>query len=736
MTFSQPRPRTRVAAVCLAVLAVGSAFAPVGATASAGLLAVAHLTAVAVLALGARRRADDGVWRSFAVAGALVGVPPVLALVTGGRSLTPLGGCLVVAMPFLYQALVRWNRYRTYVSDPGDWLNWISAVLACAGAGLLVQDRVPFLPAAWPSWMVQLWLLVFGSLLILLGTAVTVAWIGGLLRDRRVWLVVGALGALTVVSGTLRGDPADALHGQAAWTLAFLVIAFASTRGGRHAPVPATSQAPAIGALVVLALAVGVLVVDGHEAGWVATAYAGVAVLGVSVRVVHLVRELAQLAESRQQALTDELTGVGNRRALLRVLGGLVADGRSAALLLLDVDRFKEVNDRQGHHAGDDLLRRVVAATRRALPADAVLTRTGGDEFAVVLPDRDEASAVEVARAVHAAVVADAEIGLSVGVRSLPAGGFDPDRLLRQADTAMYAAKTAGGGVSVYDVDVDARLRDRAALAADLKALVAAGEERLRREVVVHYQPQLDVGTGRVVGAEALVRWQHPQRGLLPPVAFLDLVEEQGLMDDLTEHLLHRASADAAGWSHRGSPLRISVNLSASSLTHPGLLGLVDDVLERSGLAAGRLVLEVTETTLMADPDLALAVTRELTRRGVQLSIDDYGTGYSSLAYLTDLPATELKLDRAFTARVLAEPRTAEIVEATVALAHRLGLRVVAEGVEDESTRAALGGLDVDESQGYLHSRPLPPAAFAAWLAAAGAAQVVGAAGSTDAPSR
>jgi EAL domain-containing protein (putative c-di-GMP-specific phosphodiesterase class I) len=257
----------------------------------------------------------------------------------------------------------------------------------------------------------------------------------------------------------------------------------------------------------------------------------------------------------------------------------------------------------------------------------------------------------------------------------------------------------------------------------------------MRREVVVHYQPQLDVGTGRVVGAEALVRWQHPSRGLLPPMTFLGLVEEHGLMDDLTVHLLHRAIAESAAWTHDGAPLRISVNLSASSLAHPDLLDLVDDALQRSGLAAGRLVLEVTETTLMADPDLALAVTHELTRRGVQLSIDDYGTGYSSLAYLTDLPATELKLDRAFTMRVVTEPRTAEIVEATVALAHRLGLRVVAEGVEDEATLTVLGGLDVDETQGYLHSRPLPPAEFEAWLAAApvrAVGQVVGAPASSE----
>nr|WP_246315156.1 bifunctional diguanylate cyclase/phosphodiesterase [Kineococcus aurantiacus] len=444
--------------------------------------------------------------------------------------------------------------------------------------------------------------------------------------------------------------------------------------------------------------------------------------------MVRLVRELAHLAETREQALTDELTGAGNRRALLRALDAVAATRRAAALLLLDVDRFKEVNDRQGHHAGDELLRRVVTGARTALPPEAVLTRIGGDEFAVLLPGHDECGAARVGRAVHDAVVRGADIGLSVGVGSVPAGTVDPDRLLRQADTAMYTAKTAGGGVSVYDSELDAQVRDRARLATDVRELLTAGEQRRDREVVLHYQPQLDVASGRVVGVEALVRWQHPERGLLPPLVFLGLVEEQGLMEALTVHVLRRAVREAAGWSHAGAPLRVSVNLSASSLAHPDLLPVVDGVLAAGGLAPGRLVLEVTETTLMADPDRALAVARALTRRGVQLSIDDYGTGYSSLAYLTDLPATELKLDRAFTARVLAEPRTAQIVEATVALAHRLGLRVVAEGVEDEDTRAVLGGLDVDESQGYLHSRPLPPQDFTRWLAARpDPAQVVGA---------
>ncbi len=703
------------------LLAVGAALVPgVAGHDAAVLLCVAQLVAVAVLWSGASQgdRGEFAVWRWWGAAVAVLSTGPVVSLVSGVQSISLVGVCALASTPLMYQALVRWNRFRTYVSDPGDWLNGVSAVLAITAAGLIGQSWSGFLPAGWPSWQVQLWLAIFAALVIVLGTAATVAGVGGLSRDPRMWTVMAALLGLIVLSCTLRGDADDALHGQAGWTLACLVIAWASTRPKRSVPVAATSQAPAVGALIVLALAVAALAADGHQQSWAATLYACGAVLGISVRVVHLVRELAHLAESRQQAVTDELTGTGNRRALLRELDVLVGEGRAAALLLFDVDHFKEVNDRHGHHAGDDLLRRIVATAGRVLPADALLTRIGGDEFAVLLPGRDEEQAAGVGRAVHEAVVREVEIGLSVGVRSIAAGGVDPDRLLRQADTAMYSAKTAGGGVSVYDSAVDARLRDRAGLADDLRVLLTGGGERMRREVVVHYQPQVDVASGRVVGVEALVRWQHPVRGLLPPGRFLDLVEELGLVDQLTVHVLDRAVADAAGWRHDGLPLRISVNLSASTLQHPDLLALVDGVLARSGLAAGRLVLEVTETTLMADPDLALAVTHGLTRRGVQLSIDDYGTGYSSLAYLTDLPATELKLDRAFTVRVLGEARTAEIVEATVALAHRLGLRVVAEGVEDEATRVVLGGLGVDESQGYLHARPLPPAEFGRWLAA------------------
>jgi EAL domain-containing protein (putative c-di-GMP-specific phosphodiesterase class I) len=219
------------------------------------------------------------------------------------------------------------------------------------------------------------------------------------------------------------------------------------------------------------------------------------------------------------------------------------------------------------------------------------------------------------------------------------------------------------------------------------------------------------------VAAEALVRWEHPERGVLAPAAFLALAEEHGLMGRLTRRVLDQATRAAAGWAAPdGHAVRVAVNLSTSCLDEPGLLELVDDALARVGLPADRLVLEITETALMHDPERAVEATHRLAERGIGLSIDDYGTGYSSLAYLNDLPAEELKLDRSFTARALADPRTRAIVAGTVELAHHLGLRLVAEGVEDRETEALLRGLGCDRVQGYLHARPMPVEAFASWL--------------------
>jgi diguanylate cyclase len=285
---------------------------------------------------------------------------------------------------------------------------------------------------------------------------------------------------------------------------------------------------------------------------------------------------------------------------------------------------------------------------------------------------------------------------------------------------AMYDAKRSRAGVALYDSARHADSSGHLGLVEDLRTALATGQ------LVLHHQPQLDIATGATVGVEALVRWQHPARGLLGPGDFLPLAEVHGLMGALTEEVLGQAVAQAAAWRREGLDLHMSVNLSASNLLDAALPDRVAGLLEQHALPPGSLVLEVTESVLLTDPERSLAVVGALADLGVTVSIDDFGTGYSSLAYLRDLPVAELKLDRSFTADLLTDARTGAIVASTIELAHRLGLRVVAEGVEDEATLRHLQSLDCDISQGYLHARPLPADQLAGWFAEQGSPLAVG----------
>ncbi len=451
-----------------------------------------------------------------------------------------------------------------------------------------------------------------------------------------------------------------------------------------------------------------------------ATEYGTAAVAGAGYRVMRLVHDLANLAQSRREALTDELTGIPNRRALLAALDEALTSAGTTSLMIIDLDRFKAINDRYGHEAGDEVLRHMTQAFSEHIPEGGTLARLGGDEFAVLLQDVEAGTATAVAQSLAAAAapLSDVkgrllQVGASVGVATVSEPGITGGELLRRADAAMYQAKTSGSGVRSYDGDLDALAQEQLGLVEELHLALAGPVDR-REQIVVYFQPQLDAHTGRVAGAEALVRWEHPRRGLLTPDAFIDLAEQNELMGALTAKVMREAVAQATRWHALGYPLRVSVNLSASGLSHPSLPDLIDQVTRTA--PAVELVLEVTETSLMKDPEQALAAMHMIAGRGVGISIDDYGTGYSSLSYMNDLPATELKIDRSFTARTASDPRTAAIVAATVELAHRLGMRLIAEGVEDEPTLAAMTRLGCDETQGYLHSRPLPAEVFLTWL--------------------
>ncbi|WP_282943765.1 putative bifunctional diguanylate cyclase/phosphodiesterase [Cellulomonas endometrii] len=678
-----------------------------------------------------QREGDHTMWRWSGAAAWLLAAALAAEAGAGALGLFPgvaftAGG--IAAAAALYHALVHWNRFRSAISDPGDWLNGISAVVALLALGNLLVRQAP---GGAPWWGLQLGMLRVSVLLVVLGTASTVLVIAGLRGDSRVKvLVAGVAGAAAVeLVGLAHTGPTGAPAPVAVATWTALVLLVAALRVGPARALPpreASSQDTTVGAVVVMVAGIGVLVVGALAPGdhRVASVLAAVAATGGGVRVVRLVRDLAQLALVRQEARTDPLTGVGNRRALVEAVEAVTAGGEGA-LLVIDLDRFKDVNDRFGHTVGDGVIRTVAARIEGRIGARGFLARLGGDEFAAVLHDPDPVAAVQLAEALCATVTEPVtvehrrvQLEASIGVASTALGARRPGELLRRADAAMYSAKQAGGGVRLYDEAADSRAQEERELLDALRGALDPEGDGRHGALTVHFQPQVDARSGRVVGAEALVRWAHPDRGLLPPAAFLDLAEGHGLMPRLTWHVLDQATRAASGWALAGHDLRVAVNLSTSSLVLPGLLEVVDGALARSGLPPDRLVMEITETSLMHDPDLAVDVTRRLAARGIGISIDDYGTGYSSLAYLNDLPAEELKLDRSFTARATTDPRTRAIVSGTVELAHHLGLRLIAEGVEDEATRALLDDLGCDRTQGYLHGRPVPAEEFGRWLAA------------------
>ncbi len=424
----------------------------------------------------------------------------------------------------------------------------------------------------------------------------------------------------------------------------------------------------------------------------------------------------SQLHQLQRQVRTDPLTGLANRTALYEDLAvRLTGPGQPFAVLLLDLDRFKEINDSLGHHVGDQLLIEVGQRLRPLLRTQDLFVRLGGDEFAMVVPgDESLPAARRLLTALAEPFALDGmlvRVGGSLGVARYPEDARDANALLQRADVAMYVAKSAGGGVSPYDPQQDQHSRERLRTVQQLRAALLADE------LTVYYQPQCDVATGLAVGAEALVRWQHPTRGVLGPERFLPLVEQAGLMPELTRAVLHQAVTQCVAWRTVGLELGVSVNLSASNLLDEDLTEHVVALLAASGLPPGALTLELTENLLLSDPERCLETLLRLKAAGVWLSIDDYGTGYCSLSYLQSLPVDELKLDRSFLTD-LEFSRNTSIVRSTVDLAHDLGLRVVAEGVEDAAGLDLLRQLQCDTAQGFFLSRPMTAAAMTAWLLA------------------
>ena len=427
---------------------------------------------------------------------------------------------------------------------------------------------------------------------------------------------------------------------------------------------------------------------------------------------VFLVYKTASISlEREQQSLHDALTGLANRKLLLAstsdVLDDLQQNDGRVALILLDLDRFKDINDALGHDRGDTLLQEVTARLRGVLRATDTIARLGGDEFAVLTTDaKHPDDVVATARKILAGLegpfaIADqmVETGASIGIALYPVHGDDPTTLLRRADVAMYVAKRSGGGHAVYAPEQEAQTMRRSSLAGELRRSIPQGE------LVLQYQPQVTMATGDIHSVEALVRWNHPREGMMPPDRFIPMAEEMGIIHPLTAWVLDNALAQLSKWLAAGLNISVSVNVSPRCIEDHSLEEMISRSLESSKIEPHRLTLELTEGVAMAAA-AAKALVR-LSEMGVRLSLDDFGTGYSSLLYLMRLPVNEIKIDRSFVSGLATDPDSGAIVRSAVGLGHNLGLRVVAEGLQDRAAEAILLEAGCDGAQGFLIGRPM-----------------------------
>jgi diguanylate cyclase (GGDEF)-like protein len=439
--------------------------------------------------------------------------------------------------------------------------------------------------------------------------------------------------------------------------------------------------------------------------------------LSVTLRNARRADRIAEnVAEQLRRSLHDELTDLPNRRHLEDRITAVLDRGSPVSVALLDLDRFHEINDTLGHAAGDDLLRRVAARLSRVAPTDSVVARVGTDEFAVLLPYADEVAARSAALLLRHAFSRPFEIGdllltieVSVGLASGTAATAAD--VVRRADLAMNAAKTRRTGLESYRPELDGASAHRLTVLSELKAAITDGG------LAVHYQPKVRVRDGVVVGAEALVRWHHPTRGLVPPDEFIPVAEHSGLITPLTLAVLRQALDQCERWHRDGRSLGVAVNISPRSLLDPAFVDEVMRALAVVAVPASSVTLEITESSLMTDPERAIEAMERLRSLGLRLSIDDLGTGYSSLSYLQRLPVSEIKVDRSFLRPGQSHREGGlAILAAVVELGQRLGRDVVAEGVEDEETWQVLQQLGCDVAQGYWLSRPAPADQFRAWL--------------------
>ena len=517
------------------------------------------------------------------------------------------------------------------------------------------------------------------------------------------------------------GDYTTGVGANLFWLAGIALLSLAAWRR-----VPALPGASATGRLVesvptaLAVVAVGLLFAN-HltPVDSVTVGLASLALLVAMIRLARSAREERLLYESRREAQTDDLTGLPNRRALNAACSVLLEPGsvKKPALLLIDLNDFKEINDTLGHEAGDHVLTELGRRLNDDLRPGDMLVRLGGDEFAVLIEDCDDPSDAEAAgwrllstmEGSFPFMGLNLRVGASVGIACAPVHGSTLRELLQGADIAMYRAKLGRSGVQLHDGTTDRSSHERLELAGELDRALAMGQ------VVAYFQPQIDLASGRLAGVEALARWHHPQRGTLGPASFISAIEQMNLSRRFTLHILEEAATLATELAKAGLRVPVSVNLAAANLMDEALVGDLADLTRVHGLGSDWLRLEFTERILMADPDRAIALLHAVRAIGVGVSLDDFGTDYSSLSHLSRLPADELKIDRSLVSQLTTDPRVCTIVASTLAMGRALGIRLVAEGVEDAETLELLKEIGCDMAQGFHIGRPMPAADLLTW---------------------
>lgn len=605
------------------------------------------------------------------------------------------------------------------------WTAWVEALIVCGAAGTLAaavivtpisgafpQGGLPLLVALlFPLIDLGLALLVVGQWA--LGARPWSARTAGLIGAFALFAIADASLVLNLSTGTYEFRSALVVL----WAVAVqaLVSAFCLP----NPPSRSVGRSLPAGFLMgSFLLSVIVLIVHPASTGGLLLAIpAAVTCLGTALRLAMALHEARASSQELRLARTDDLTGLPNRPALMNELDRRIRDGQSVGFMLLDLDGFKEVNDTLGHDAGDALIQLAARRITDSVPDNLHVARVGGDEFAILTVEDDALDLFDRAQEIRTAVSAPARVdGLnlrmagSIGITtSLPDDQRAAD-VLRRADIAMYDAKSSGTGAVLYQPELDAFSRQRLEMSEELRDGMERGQ------IAVWYQPKVDARTLDIIGVEALVRWAHPDNGMVSPLAFLPTARRAGLMFALSEVVARQAIAEVAAWHLAGLRIGVAINVAPPELLGGALMPLIYDVMAKHALPPAAVTIEVTEDSFIGEPNLARDVIADVRDHGLHASIDDYGTGFSSLSYLRDLPVNEVKLDRSFVASVHADEPSRLIVSSTVDMSHALGMSVVAEGVEGDSVMASVAAMGVDTLQGYGIAAPMPGAQIPMWV--------------------